>query len=89
MLIIFRTSGEHRDNPNEFKKISLKGLVLPISRYLELILFKDERGKWTYRLSKANYIFFVQEIKKSFEKSNGAKFYSLKKCLITCLIMWG
>ena len=79
MIIIFRTSGEHKDNPHEFKKINSKGLELTISEHLKLILFKDERGKWTYRLGKENYAFFSQEIKKSFEKRNGIKYHSLKK----------
>jgi len=79
MIIIFRTSGEHKDNSHEFKKINSKGLELVVSEHLKLILFKDEREKWTYRLSKENYAFFSQEIKKAFEKRSGIKYHSLKK----------
>ncbi len=79
MIIIFRTSGEHKDNQNEFKKIDSRGLFLTVSEYLELILFKDERDKWTYRLSKENYTFFSQELKKSYEKKDGIKYHHLKR----------
>jgi hypothetical protein len=79
MIIIFRTSRDHKDNLHEFKKINKKGLEMVVSEHLKLILFKDERGKWTYRLSKENYAFFSQEIKKSFEKRSGIKYHSLKK----------
>ncbi len=79
MIFIFRTSGTNEDNLNEFKKITRKGLELVVSKHLKLILFKDERDKWTYRLSKENYAFFSEEIRKSFEKGNGTKYHSLKK----------
>ena len=79
MIIIFRTAGTHKDNPNEFKKINSKGLELIVSEHLKLILFKDERKKWTYRLSKENYTFFSGEVKKSCEKRNGNRFYKIRK----------
>ena len=79
MIIIFRTSGKNEDGSNEFKKINSKGLELIVSEHLKLILFKDEREKWTYRLSKENYAFFSQELKKAYEKRNGIKYHSLKR----------
>lgn len=78
MIIIFRTSGNNADDPGEFKEFGKKGIELKISKDLKLILFRDERQKLTFRLSKENYSFFSGELQKAHEKRNGQKFHILK-----------
>jgi hypothetical protein len=78
MIIVLHTSGEHIDNPNEFKELTKKGIELKLSKLLTLILFKDERNKWTYRLGKNTYLFFTGELESAFKNSNSKKFYTLK-----------
>ncbi len=77
-IIIFRTSGKNEDDPGEFKEFGKKGIELKVSNSLKLILFKDEREKLTFRLSKENYLFFSGELQKAHEKRNGKKFHTLK-----------
>lgn len=79
MVIVLHTSGENNDNPNEFKQLTKKGIELELSKFLTLILFKDERDKWTFRLGKGSFQFFVGEIEIAFNNSNGKKFHTLKK----------
>ncbi len=78
MIIVLHTSGEHIDNPNEFKELTKKGIELKLSKFLTLILFKDERDKWTYRLGKDTFQFFIGEIEIAFKNYDGKKFNTLK-----------
>ncbi len=78
MLVVLHTNGEHQDNPNEFKQLTKKGIELKLSKFLILILFKDERDKWTFRLGKRSFQFFMGEIEIAFTNSNGKKFHTLK-----------
>ena len=78
IIIVFHTNGEHIDNPNEFKELTEKGVELKLSKFLTVILFKDERDKWTYRLGKSSFQFFKGEIEIAFNNSDGKKFHTLK-----------
>ncbi len=78
MIIVLHTNGEDIDNPNEFKQLTKKGIELVFSKYLTLVLAKDERDKWTYRLGKETFQFFIGEIKIALNNSNGKRFHTLK-----------
>ena len=78
MIIVLHTSGEHIDNPDEFKELTKKGIELKFSKFLTLILFKDERDKWTYRLGKDTFQFFVGEIEIALKNSNRKRFNTLR-----------
>lgn len=78
MVVILHTNGEDKDKPNEFKQLTQKGIELEFSKFLTLILFKDERDKWTYRLGKDSFQFFIGEVEIAFSNSNGKKFHTLK-----------
>ena len=78
MIIVLHTSGENIDSPNEFKELTKKGIELELSKFLTLILFKDEREKWTYRLGKSSFQFFIGEIEIAFNNADGRKFNTLK-----------
>ncbi len=78
MIIVLHTTGENIDKQGEFKILTSKGIELEFSKFLTLILFKDERDKWTYRLGKSSYQFFVGELEVAFNSGNGKKFHSLK-----------
>jgi len=78
MIVILHTKGEHQDKDNEFKQLTKKGIELKFSKFLTLILFKDEREKWTYRLGKDTFQFFMGEIEMTFSNFDGKKFYILR-----------
>jgi len=78
MIVILHTKGEHQDKDNEFKQLTKKGIELKLSKFLTLILFKDERDKWTYRLGKDTFRFFVGEIEIALNDSNRKRFNTLK-----------
>lgn len=78
MIIVLHTIGENIDKQGEFKILTSNGFELVFSKFLTLILFKDERDKWTYRLSKETYLFFKGELEIAFKNSNGKKFHTLK-----------
>lgn len=78
IIIVLHTEGKNINQPREFKRITQKGMTLELSKFLTLILFKDERDKWTYRLGKDTYLFFKGELEVAFNNSNGKKFHSLK-----------
>jgi hypothetical protein len=75
-LIILRTSGEHQDGEKEFSEIP-KNLEIKFSEHLTLILFKDERGKFTWRLSRETFRFFRGEFEIAFKNRDGKKFHNL------------
>ncbi len=78
MLVVLHTNGEHQDKPNEFKQLTRKGIELKLSKFLTLILFKDERDKWTFRLGKDTFQFFVGEIEIVLKNSNRKRFHILR-----------
>ncbi|GIT98521.1 hypothetical protein [Sulfurovum sp. TSL1] len=78
IIVVLHTEGKNIDRPMEFKKIGKRGIALDISRFLTLILFKDEREKWTFRLGKDTFLFFKGELEVAFKNSNGKKFHTLK-----------
>ena len=78
MIIVLHTTGENIDKQGEFKTLTSKGIELVFSKFLTLILFKDERDKWTYRLGKSSYLFFMGELEVAFNSGNGKKFHTLK-----------
>ena len=81
MIIVLHTRGEHIDNPNEFKQLTKKGIELKLSKFLTLILFKDERDKWTYRLGKDTFQFFMGEIEIALKSRNRKRLQKLRDML--------
>ena len=78
IIVVLHTEGKSIDEERDFKRIGKKGISLEISKFLTLILFKDERDKWTYRLGKETFLFFKGELEVAYEHSNGRKFHTLK-----------
>ena len=78
IIVVLHTEGGNIDRQKEFKRITQKGITLEFSKFLTLILFKDERNKWTYRLGKDTFQFFKGELEVAFKNSNGKKFHTLK-----------
>ena len=78
MIVILHTKGEHQDKDYEFKQLTKKGIELKFSKFLTLILFKDERDKWTYRLGKDTFQFFMGEIEIALNNSNKKRLNTLK-----------
>jgi hypothetical protein len=77
MVIILHTDGKNIDKDKEFKEIG-KELNIFISNSLTLVLFKDERDKWTFRLSKETYNAFKGNYQLAFKDGNGKKFHYLE-----------
>lgn len=82
-IIIFRTVGDvqGKEKEGEFKEVG-RGLEIIFSEFLGLILHKDERDIWTWRLSRDTYKFFRGEFEIIFKNKNGKRFHILNN-------MWG
>jgi hypothetical protein len=78
-IYIFKTEGVVAPGEeNGFNKIP-KDLNFVISDYLTLILYRDERGKLTFRLSKTNYRSIKEQLKQAMQRGDGAKFHTIQK----------
>ncbi len=77
-IIVLHTDGENNDGANEFKLLE-KNMILPLTQHLGLILFKDERNIWTFRLSTETYQNFKGQFQLAFKHNDGKKFHSLQK----------
>ena len=77
VIVILKTSGEESiTKPNEFQ--AFRDLKLLISEHLCLVLFKDEREKWTYRLGRETFLAFRADYEDAFIHGNGKKFHALQ-----------
>jgi len=77
-IIILKTEGETEIKDNSFKSV----LNTPISfNYLSLILYKDERGKLTYRLNKELIKTIKANIDLALKNKKGRNFHNEVKKL--------
>lgn len=79
LIVIIKTSGTNKNtiNEKEFNLISKNELV--ISEWIGIILFQDERKKWTYRLTRETYQKMKGDYHLAFKNSNGKSFHTLQK----------
>jgi len=80
IVIILKTSGtdETEDEINDFNRFN-RSLKLEISKYLTLILYRDEREILTYRIERETFNRMRAEFERSFKSKNGKKFHNLVK----------
>lgn len=78
LIIILHTEGENIDQVGEFKEITQKGLNIKLSEHLELILFKDNRDIWTYRLSNEIYKSFVGRVEIAIKNRKGQEYHKIR-----------
>lgn len=76
-IFIFRTAGENQDKENEFQLIGKK-MEFKLSDLVGLVLHKDERDVWTFRLSQETFQFFKGEYHLAFKHGIGKKYHSLE-----------
>lgn len=72
-IYLFRTSGERVETEN-FQEVPDQ-LTLEISEYLTLILFRDERGKFTFKMSKGTFRKIKEKIRIALIKKDGRSFH--------------
>jgi hypothetical protein len=77
-IIILHTEGENIDQAGEFKEITQKGLNIKLSEHLELILFKDNRDIWTYRLSNELYKSFRGRVEIAIKNRKGQEYHKVR-----------
>lgn len=77
-IIILRTAGEHTDKENEFIPIGKKMEII-LSEWVGLILHKDEREIWTFRLSAETFSRFRGDYFLAYKNKDGRKFHTLEK----------
>jgi len=78
LIVILKTSGDDTiTKQGEFKEF--KKLEFIFSEYLCLILFKDNRDKWTYRLGKETFLTFKSDYQNAFVKGDGKVFHNLQR----------
>ncbi|MEA3522413.1 MAG: hypothetical protein U9R50_05515 [Campylobacterota bacterium] len=79
LVIILKTPGtEETENETDFKTFN-GSLSLVISKYLTLILYRDERGVLTYRIERETFNRMRSMFEQSFKSKNGKKFHTLVK----------
>ncbi len=80
IVIVLKTSGteETENEINDFSRFS-GSLKLDISKYLTLILYRDEREVLTYRIERETFNRMRAEFERSFKSKNGKKFHTLVK----------
>jgi hypothetical protein len=61
-VLVFRTPGEHDDKPGAFKPTEKK-FGIRLTPFLSFIFHRQENGRWTARLGKADYLRFKQDFR--------------------------
>ena len=80
IVIILKTPGTDETEAEENEFIAFNNSVkLEVSKYLALILYRDERGVLTYRIDRENFNEMRAEFERAFKSKNGRKFHSLVK----------
>lgn len=78
-VVVLHTEGENIDQVGEFREIDPnKGLTLAISEHTELILFKDNRDTWTYRLSNEFYKSFRGRVETAIKNRKGREYHNIR-----------
>jgi hypothetical protein len=85
IIVILRTSGEHNDQPNEFKEVSR--LEVELSEWLGLIFFKNEYSSWSVRVSRNTYQKIKADLEIAIKNGNGRN-YNLLKAMWLNLPHW-
>lgn len=77
IIIVLKTAGKD-EVENDFNRFKTS-LKLEISKYLTLILYRDEREVLTYRIERLTFNRMRAEFERCFKSKNGKKFHTLVK----------
>ena len=78
-IMILKTDGEPINQDNDFLEIKSSGIALKLTNNLTLILFKDNRDKWTFRVSNEFYKAFKGKLEIAIKNKDGNDYYNLSK----------
>lgn len=79
-IILLKTEGTTNKNIIGFKSIKTAQISF---NYLSLVLFIDERGKWTYRLNRSTLRDFKIKLELALKNKKGREFHNIIKRLYT------
>lgn len=76
-ICILKTSGSENLTKNDF--VNGVGYEFRLSKFLSLVLFKDERNTLTFKLGRDTFHWFKGAYQLAFKEGNGRKFHTLQK----------
>ena len=77
LIVIFKTAGTDENKAGEF--LEYERLILEVSEHISIILHKDERNKYTIRLTRGTYRTFREDFKRAIQKKDAKQYYYLKE----------